>query len=213
MTSTIIATRKPSSRYKASPNRQAMGWRNLLLCLSFLGGVLGTTQAWAYSYAAAGKEPLIEGRQALLTALQAGAKAKAQQALDGMQKELGYLQHDYHVDYAKLLQQAVDKGDADQAQTLLDRAFAAEIHRRLVGATQHFDDYQVAKVLVFKANRFLELIEPRLSAANRQQAETAIRACVKAIGNPGVFGVGRQPADPKAYDRAMKALLQSLPQP
>lgn len=213
MTSTIIATRKPSSKSKASHESGPQVWRKLWLCVGLLVGLFGSLPAWSYSYAAAGKEPLIEGRQALLSALQAGDKSKAKQALDSMQKELAYLQGDYHVDYTALLQKAVDAGDTDQAQSLMDRAFVAEIHRRLAGATQHFDNYQVAKVLVFKANRFLQLVEPRLTQANRQQAEAAIHGCVKAIGNPGVFGVGREPADPKAYEQAMKDLFQTLPKP
>ena len=213
MTSTIIATRKPSSKSKALPEAATTAWHRLLLCLCLLAGLLGSVPAWSYSYAAAGKEPLIDGRQALLAALQAGDKTKAKTALASMQKELAYLQGDYHVDYVALLQKSIADGNSDKAQTLMDRAFVAEIHRRLVGATQHFDNYQVAKVLVFKANRFLQLVEPRLSTADRKQAEAAIHACVKAIGNPGVFGVGRQPADPKAYDQAMKALFQALPKP
>ena len=49
--------------------------------------LLFSTQSFAYSYAAAGKEPLIEGRETLLKALSANDYTAVQTAYDSMLAE------------------------------------------------------------------------------------------------------------------------------
>ncbi|WP_203234843.1 hypothetical protein [Modicisalibacter coralii] len=208
MRSTITATRRPSSRPKASPEPRPALHLWLLALLVLLA--LTTGQAWAYSYAAAGKEPLIEGRQALLDALAADDQAKALETLEDLKPELAYLQEDFDRDYYAELESAVKSGDTDTVVAALDSAFVAEIRRRLDGAGEHLDDYQTAKALVFKAKRFLDLVTPQLDADARDAANQAINAGMDALGNPGVFGVGQKPADPDAYREARKHLLEVL---
>ena len=158
--------------------------------------LLQTSGAWAYSYAAAGKEPLIEGRQALLKALAAGDQARAEGTVAELKPELGYLKDEFNRDYYQALSEAVNTGRTAPVVQVLDSAFIAEIERRLDGARQHFDNYQTAKVLVFKAKRFLDLVTPQLDAAARTQAEQAINKAMDALGNPGVFGVGQKSGRP-----------------
>lgn len=208
MRSTITATRRPSSRRKASPDARTTLHVWLLALLVLLA--LPASQAWAYSYAAAGKEPLIEGRQALLDAMAADNQDKALETLEDLKPELAYLQEDFERDYYAELESAVKSGDTDAVVAALDSAFVAEIQRRLDGATEHLDDYQTAKALVFKAKRFLDLVTPQLDANARDAANQAINAGMDALGNPGVFGVGQKPADPDAYHEAMKRLLETL---
>ncbi|MFM5521608.1 hypothetical protein [Aeromonas jandaei] len=177
-----------------------------LLALTLLLTLCGQVQA--YSYAAAGKEPLIDAREALLGAATGGKDASA--TLSEIADELTYLEQHHKVELQTPLAAAIKAKDAAATAALLNRAYKAEIERRLEGASQNLGDYQTAKVLVVKSKRFLDLILPSLSEGDRKAAEQALARVLDAIGNPGVFGVGAKPADAASFAAAEKALMAVL---
>lgn len=184
--------------------------RHGFIALALLAGPVLTCmgQAQAYSYAAAGKEPLIDAREQLLTAASEGQDAS--ETLKGLANELGYLEQHHKVELQAPLAAAIKSKDAAATAALLNRAYKAEIERRLDGAKQNLGDYQTAKVLVVKSKRFLDVILPSLSEGDRQAADQALAKVLDAIGNPGVFGVGAKPADAAAFSDAEKALMAVL---
>ena len=184
--------------------------RHGLIALALLTGPLLTLsgQAQAYSYAAAGKEPLIDAREALLGAATDGKDASA--TLSEIADELTYLEEHHKVELQAPLAAAIKGKDAAATAALLNRAYKAEIERRLEGAGQNLGDYQTAKVLVVKSKRFLDLILPSLGEGDRKAAEQALARVLDAIGNPGVFGVGAKPADATSFAEAEKALMAVL---
>ncbi|QUM76886.1 hypothetical protein HWV00_11910 [Moritella sp. 24] len=157
--------------------------------------LLFSAQSFAYSYAAAGKEPLIEGREALLKALSANDYSAVQTAYDSMQKEFVYFNEHHGLAVDEQMQTAITNKDQQGVATALITTIKAEVMRRLEGAEQNINDYQVAKVLVVKSKLFIDLLAADLTADNRKKADTAIRGALASIGNPGVFGVGQKPAD------------------
>ena len=184
--------------------------RHGLIALALLTGPLLTLsgQAQAYSYAAAGKEPLIDAREALLGAASEGKDAST--TLSEIADELTYLEEHHKVTLQAPLAAAIKGKDAAATAALLNRAYKAEIERRLEGAGQNLGDYQTAKVLVVKSKRFLDLILPSLGEGDRKAAEQALARVLDAIGNPGVFGVGAKPADATSFAEAEKALMAVL---
>ena len=184
--------------------------RHGLIALALLTGPLLTLsgQVQAYSYAAAGKEPLIDAREALLGAATDGKDASA--TLNDIAEELTYLEEHHKVTLQAPLAAAIKGKDAAATAALLNRAYKAEIERRLEGAGQNLGDYQTAKVLVVKSKRFLDLILPSLGEGDRKAAEQALARVLDAIGNPGVFGVGAKPADATSFAEAEKALMAVL---
>ena len=184
--------------------------RHGLIALALLTGPLLTLsgQVQAYSYAAAGKEPLIDAREALLGAATDGKDASA--TLSDIAEELTYLEEHHKVTLQAPLAAAIKGKDAAATAALLNRAYKAEIERRLEGAGQNLGDYQTAKVLVVKSKRFLDLILPSLGEGDRKAAEQALARVLDAIGNPGVFGVGAKPADATSFAEAEKALMAVL---
>ncbi|WP_461535880.1 hypothetical protein [Spongorhabdus nitratireducens] len=164
----------------------------------------------AYTYSAAGKEPLIDGREALLKAADSGDFEAATAAYEKVAKEILYFKTEYGIDLDTPMKNALKAKDAKQVNHVLNQAYFAEIDRRLKGAEQNVNDYQVAKVLVVKSKLFLDLLTPQMEAEARQQAEQAIQIALKAIGNPGVFGVGAEPANPEALANAHQQLIKAL---
>ncbi|MGF1725325.1 hypothetical protein [Photobacterium nomapromontoriensis] len=182
----------------------------LMRTLIFGFALLASSMSYAYSYAAAGKEPVIDGREAIFAALSQQDFVAVQQAVDGLTNEFTYLQKEHHIDLITPMQAAVAAKDAQKVEAVMDRAVVEEIIRRLEGAGKNLADYQVAKVLVVKSKLFLDLIAPKLDDQDRQQADSAIQGALKAIGNPGVFGVGQAPADPDVFTQQSQLLIDAI---
>ncbi|OAN18558.1 hypothetical protein A3K86_06635 [Photobacterium jeanii] len=172
--------------------------------------LFSSAMTYAYSYAAAGKEPVIDGREAILLALEKQDFNAVQQAVGDLKDEFAYLKKEHNVDLQTPMAAAVANQDAAQVEAIMDRAVVEEIVRRLDGASKNLADYQVAKVLVVKSKLFLDLITPKLDDSHRQQAEQAIQGTLQAIGNPGVFGVGQAPADPEAFKQQQQLLIDAI---
>ncbi len=185
----------------------------MLIAAAALAGLplLSTAPARAYSYAAAGAEPLLDGREALFAAVTAGNWDGAKTALAGMQAELDYLDQneDKGVNQAAL-PTALTAKDPKAIMAAFDRAAGDEIARRLNGARDNLTDYQSAKVLVVKAQRFYTAVAGDLPPETGKTISDALGQALDAIGNPGVFGVGARPADPAAYATARAAILKAL---
>ena len=180
------------------------------LYLFFIVAVFSASYAQAYSYAAAGKEPLIEGREAILLALNENDFKAATQGVIGLKKEFSYLLKEHQIDLFTPMQKALATQDTQAIKSILDRALEEEIVRRLDGAEKNLGDYQVAKVLVVKSKLFLDLLLPNFDEKMRTQANVAIQGVLKSIGNPGVFGVGQAPADAKAFKVHRDLLMQTI---
>ena len=171
---------------------------------------LMATNALAYSYAAAGKEPVIEGREKLLAALDKADYAAVQQAYNSMQAEFVYFRTDHGLNVDEQMQAAINAKDHDKILATMVITMKAEVMRRLDGAEENITDYQVAKVLVVKSKLFIDLLASDLTADDRQTADKAIRGALTAIGNPGVFGVGQKPADKAKFKQFRQQLASAL---
>lgn len=172
--------------------------------------LLFSVSSYAYSYAAAGKEPVIEGREAILQALTIPDYAAVSASVAGLNDEFTYLKNEHQVDLLTPMLEAIDNKDAEKIETLMDSAVVEEIIRRLAGAEKNLDDYQVAKVLVVKSKLFLDLLAPKMNGSQRQEATQAIQGALASIGNPGVFGVGKAPADPAEFSKKKALLLNAI---
>ncbi len=173
--------------------------------------VLGVgQQAYAYSYAAAGAEPLIEAREATLAALGNQDIEQARSASLAVVEELQYLDREFQKSLADDLKSALEDRDSRRVDGVYLAAFAVEIQRRLTAAGEQLDDYQVAKSLVVRSKRYFDLLAPRMEATARVAGGEALRSCLAAIGNPGVFGVGARAADAEEFARGREIVLRSL---
>ena len=184
------------------------------LALTFAALVLaafaGTGPSHAYSYAAAGAEPLLDGREALFAAATAGNWTAAQTALTAMQPDLDYLEGHEDPGIAGAFAAAIAARDAKQVQAAFTRAASAEIERRLKGAGDNLGDYQTAKVLIVKAQRFYTAIVGDLAPDAGKVVADGLQHALDAVGNPGVFGVGARKPDPDAFAVARADILKAL---
>jgi len=184
--------------------------QNFAILVLILTTSLMANNALAYSYAAAGKEPVIEGREKLLTALNNQDYTAVQAAYDSMQDEFVYFNTDHNLNVDEQMQAAITAKDEAKILATMVTTMKAEVMRRLDGAEENIGDYQVAKVLVVKSKIFIDLLASDLTADDRATADKAIRGALTAIGNPGVFGVGQKPADKAQFSKFRKQLATAL---
>ena len=166
--------------------------------------------AFAYSYSAAGTEPLLDGREALLGAVDKGDWGAAQRALSSLQPELSYLDQNEDKGVDAAFSTAVAAKDPQGVRKSLLRASIDEILRRLKGARENIKNYQAAKVLVVRAQRFYTAISGDLPPDRRQPVEDGLRRALDSLGNPGIFGVGARPADLSAFIKADQDVTKAL---
>jgi hypothetical protein len=184
------------------------------LALTFAALVLaafaGAGPGHAYSYTASGAEPLLDGREALFAAVTAGNWTAAATALTAMQPDIAYLDGHEDPGIAGAFAAAIAAKDAKAVQAAFTRAASAEIERRLDGARDNLTDYQTAKVLVVKAQRFSTAIAGDLAPDAGKAVAAGLQRALDAVGNPGVFGVGARKPDPAAFATARADILKAL---
>lgn len=178
--------------------------------ISFWLLTLLSMQVNAYSYSEAGKEPLIEGREALIGALLANDTPQALAALEALNPELIELENEMSIKVVDSLKVAVKKNDRSTVIHQMNRVFAEEIKRRLNSAEANINDYQKSKILVAKSKRFLDTIIVELDDDEADTAAQSIKRCLKALGNPGVFGAGAVPADLEQFKKSKQSLFDSI---
>lgn len=170
----------------------------------------GVEPGLAYSYAAAGAEPLLDGRETLFSAVAKGDWSAAAFAIDQMKSDLDYLDGHEDPGIARAFADAIAAKDPSAVKAAFLRAASAEIERRINGAEDDLQDYQTAKVLVVKAQRFYAAVAADLDPAASKTIDDALRRALSAIGNPGVFGVGAKKTDPAAFAEARADILRAL---
>lgn len=183
------------------------------LSLAAFGATLTTAPAQAYSYAVEATEPLLEGRETLFQAADSGFWMAAKISLNSMKAEIDYLDENEDPGLAERFDMAITSKDAIALRAAFNRAAADEIIRRLNGARENITDYAAAKLLVVAANRFYTAVAADLDPAASQIIAAQMLVAIDAIGNPGLLGVGRKPADPAAFDASRKAISAALGQP
>jgi hypothetical protein len=184
----------------------------LLIVAAALAGLplMSTAPARAYSYAAAGAEPLLDGREALFAAVAAGNWDAAKTALAAMQADLDYLDQNEDKGVTQAFTDALAARDPKAVMAAFDRAADDEIVRRLDGARDNLKDYQSAKVLVVKAQRFYTAVAGDLPPDTGKTISDALSQALDAVGNPGVFGVGARQPDPAAFAAARATIFKAL---
>lgn len=165
---------------------------------------------FAYSYAAAGKEPTIESREKILKFVNANDFIQAKNEFEKAKDNYAYLSNLHDKNLLNSLETAINNKQSLEINKWLNISLAAEINRRLDGGLKNIEIYNVSKVMLAKANKYYKLLEPSLTKEQKQKLSLAIKNCMKSIGNPGLFGVGAKPADLKKFKENQQTAIGIL---
>lgn len=171
----------------------------------------------AYSYAAAGKEPLLDAWISISELMSNKDYISAAQEISDLNDELVNLESEADLALVWRLKEASQRQDLSATGEVFSSIFIAIIEQRMNLALESLNNYQLAKVHVAKSKRYLDillndidLLGQRLAAPQRTEAKQAIAQCLESLGKPGLFGAGNQPADASSFNHAKTRLMESL---
>lgn len=88
------------------------------------------------------------------------------------------------------------------------------LDRRFNYAKKDIDDYSKSKLLLAKAKGTFDVIKPyvksQLPQKEIEDLETAFEKALEALGNPGLFGMGKKPVKPEVLEEQTKYILETL---
>ncbi|HZG88092.1 hypothetical protein [Paenibacillus sp.] len=85
------------------------------------------------------------------------------------------------------------------------------LERRFKYANASVDDYSQSKLLLAKAKGTYDVLAPYVGSDDTHKAVlTAFDEALKALGNPGLFGVGEEPVDPETFKTKTAFILGKL---
>ncbi len=178
--------------------------------LLFIVALVTTINLNAYSYAAAGKEPTIDAKEAILKAINSDDFDGAKEVFVNYSKNYKYLNDEFNPSLFVGLENAIKSKDKTQVAKWLNISIASEIQRRLDGGLKNINQFNIAKVMLAKANKFYKILSVSLDKQTDEKLKVAIKNCVNAIGNPGLFGVGAKPKNLEAYKKNQKLAVEIL---
>lgn len=113
--------------------------------------------------------------------------------------------YDYfgHGIYTALLNASAAKDEA-KIKALLDKTLYLEVKELLGQVDKEFANYQKSRLKLIKAKKHLK-------ALTRAKAPTGVmKKILKNLGNPGLMGVGKKPANKVAYAKNSVKLLAMI---
>ncbi|GGA00696.1 hypothetical protein GCM10008018_53770 [Paenibacillus marchantiophytorum] len=155
------------------------------------------TSALAYSYGDANTEDVAETYKLVQTSIGNGANDWG--AAEGAYKER---RAELVAHFGEKVGTTLDANFQAKDNKLVIANFKAvlvmNLERRFTYAGQGIDDYAGAKLLLAKAKATYDALEPYVGSG-KEEINKAFDAALEALGNPGLFGVGKKPVQPDVF--------------
>ncbi|MBY6036811.1 hypothetical protein KUV80_09105 [Fictibacillus nanhaiensis] len=95
----------------------------------------------------------------------------------------------------------------------MQQILALNIDRRLSGVDQKFQDYETSKRLLAKGHATYQALSPIIAKKDKkldQQIQDEFDKALEALGNPGLFGVGKKEASQEAFNQSKTFIINKL---
>ncbi|MCT4792684.1 MULTISPECIES: hypothetical protein [Exiguobacterium] len=182
----------------------------VLTIIAFLFLLTAPLAASAYSYGDPGKEAFAEAYKQFEEQLDQKDYKLARETIDAYDKEFTL----YFPEAKEKIDAALADQDTDAAKQAYRVALRQNIERRLHFAQEQFDDFGQAKLLLAKARGTYDVLAPYVKesedAKTSDSLYTAFDESLAALGNPGLFGVGKKASDREAFDQNIKQIEDTI---
>ncbi|PLR79601.1 hypothetical protein CVD25_20220 [Bacillus canaveralius] len=186
----------------------------LFLCLTaiFICASIGVNQSFAYSYGDPNEEKLAEVYKEMMIKLDESPPnfASAKALYETVQEEV-----DMHMgpEPSEVILNDLEEENKEGVTENMEKLLVLNIARRLEGIEQNFNEYDTSKKLLAKGFATYEALSPKIEAEhpetdNKLRAE--FDAALNALGNPGLFGVGKKESDIEAFKSSKETILATL---
>ncbi|KRF29355.1 hypothetical protein [Paenibacillus sp. Soil787] len=155
------------------------------------------TSALAYSYGDANTEAVAETFKLVQASVGDGADNWG--AAEGAYKEIrAELVSHFGEGIAVTLDANFQAKDSKAVIANFKAVLVMNLDRRFTYATKGIDDYAESKLLLAKAKATFDTLEPYVGAGS-SDINKAFEAALEALGNPGLFGVGKKDVQPDVF--------------
>jgi hypothetical protein len=184
--------------------------KSFLLLIALLL-MIAPGSAWAYSYGDPNQEDVAETFKLVVSSIGAGDWGAAKAAYEARRSEIA--SH-----FGEAVAVTLDQNFGAEDRALVEANFKAvlimNLDRRFDYAQKEIGDYAQAKLLLAKAKATFETLKPymdgKLSSAVVTELEGHFETALQAIGNPGLFGVGKEESDPEKLKTSVTAVYAAV---
>jgi len=172
------------------------GIRSALAALALLIW-LAPAQAFAYSYGDANTEDVAETFKTIAAAL-GGGQSDWRTATEAHKVRRSEIQSHFGDSVAVTLDKNIEAADSALLIANYKAVLVMNLDRRFTYALKDVSDYAGAKLLLAKAKATCDTLAPYMSAG-KDEIDRSFDEALDALGNPGLFGVGKKKADPELF--------------
>ncbi|MDN3018796.1 transmembrane domain-containing protein [Paenibacillus sp. BSR1-1] len=184
----------------------------LFFIMAIILNSFSITGAHAYSYGDPNEEKVAEVYKEMVVKLDENPPnfTSAKKLFETVKEEI-----DMHMgpEPAKLIIGNLDAKDKEAAISNMEKLLVLNIARRLESIESNFKEYDTTKRLLAKGFATYDALSPKVEAENPEN-DKKIRAdfdqSLEALGNPGLFGVGKKEANLDAFKENKDEILNSL---
>lgn len=184
----------------------------LCVLLIFILNNIFSTQTFAYSYGDPNEEKVAEAYKQMLVKLDENPPnfTEAKKVYESVQEEI-----DMHMgkEPSEIILKNLEAEDKENTIVNMEKLLVLNIARRLEGIEKNFEEYDTSKKLLAKGFATYEAMSSKVEAENpetNQAIKKDFEEALEALGNPGLFGVGKKEADKKVYTENKDAILEAL---
>jgi LPXTG-motif cell wall-anchored protein len=183
-----------------------------LLCSLMIIILILTSQspAYAYSYGDPGEEPFAKAFINLKMYLDNDNWDEVKVIINTYEKDFKL----YFSATKPYIDEALEKKDKELLIESYQAALRLNIERRLFYATEDFENYGRAKMLLAKARGTFDILKPSVQEKEGQQfiqdIYTSFDKALEALGNPGLFGVGSKESDFDQFEQQTQYIIKQL---
>lgn len=168
--------------------------------------------ASAYSYGDPNEEKIAEAYKNMQVQLDESPPdfAEAKKIYQTVQEEI-----DMHMgpEPTEVIMDNIENENKEELVQNMEKLLAMNISRRLENVDENFKDYDTSKRLLAKGFATYEALSPRVAESSKEM-DTQIRdefnKALEALGNPGLFGVGKSEASQDAFNESKEIILTDL---
>lgn len=184
----------------------------LFFTIALIFNSIPLTSAFAYSYGDPNEEKVAEVYKEMLVKLDENPPNynSAKKNFETVKEEI-----DMHMgpDPAKLILNNLKDKDKEAAISNMEKLLVLNIARRLESVEKNFAEYDTTKKLLAKAYATYDALSPKVEAEkpeNDKKIRTDFDQALEALGNPGLFGVGKKEANLDAFKENKEEIQNSL---
>lgn len=166
----------------------------------------------AYSYGDPNEEKIAEAYKKMVVQLDKNPPnfTETEKIYDTVKEEI-----DQHMgsEPSKLIKENLEKEEKEELIENMQKILALNIDRRLSGVDKNFEDYETSKRLLAKGHATYQALSPVIAEKDPEmdkQIKAEFDKALEALGNPGLFGVGKKEADQEALKQSKKIIIDNL---